>query len=259
VGSAVPEILHISERARPEEILSKIENFQMTYQEQINRRSRSDLTRAERMTNARIAFCESFVSLMKAEKIIEWQAERKLRAYSFLLKSENFQGLSILATEKIISASDLATLQEKARIHLELHLQEKVELEIREISQSLSWDQFQDTVSDFDQITSGELLDGQGLMAAVHIAEAEARSEDIYESKTGFHVPLEKWFTSQSLVFKLYLWLERSQKKILYVRPGTRLLPKSLERFQGKGLKSVLIDKEDLHVYQILRGLNKAA
>ncbi|MCE3011301.1 MAG: hypothetical protein LW875_11900, partial [Proteobacteria bacterium] len=32
VGSAVPEILHISERARPEEILSKIENFQMTYQ-----------------------------------------------------------------------------------------------------------------------------------------------------------------------------------------------------------------------------------
>ncbi|MFN7825208.1 MAG: hypothetical protein ACK5P6_07600 [Pseudobdellovibrionaceae bacterium] len=258
-GMAVPEILHISEKAKPEEIISNIENFQDHYQKQLNRSIGGDLTRTERLEAARHAISENFASLINAENPVHWEEDQKLKVHSLLLKTPSFQGLSLFAAEETLTGEQLEKLKQKATVEMELHLGEKVQLELRELPQPLSWDHFQNTVGEFDQLTSGHLKEGQGLVAAVHLVEAEARPTDIHESQTGFHVPLEEWFTSQSLVFKLYLWLERSQKKVLYVKPGRPLMATSFKRFQGKGLKSVLIDKEDIHLYEVLRGLNKAS
>lgn len=66
-------------------------------------------------------------------------------------------------------------------------------------------------------------------------------------------IPIEEWWCRLPLPCHTYVWLERNNKRILYVRPGDCLRPESFERFRRKGLQHLMVEATDFPHYRRIR------
>lgn len=66
-------------------------------------------------------------------------------------------------------------------------------------------------------------------------------------------VPMEEWWCRLPLPCHTYVWLERNNKRILYVRPGDCMRVESFERFRRKGLEHLMVDANDFPHYRKIR------
>ena len=88
--------------------------------------------------------------------------------------------------------------------------------------------------------------------------QPELIADETPELKGGLvMVPLSQWWSEVPTEFKAFLNLEANQKNILYCKPGSALLPESLERFELKGVKYLGVAPEDYSSWKAAENLLK--
>lgn len=256
-NSLTPEIMHIPIKASESEIYSMISGFEQQYQQQLEVRDENRLKVQVDLKNVdevKLRLWETSQSLVE-EKLLEWNPEKKLQIHGVQIEGADYQSLSLFACPVEISPEELEEFRSRLKQQILLSDPQAL-LRDHNLPSGLSWEHLQNILPAFENFTTG-LHNTSEVVLANHVALKKDFSDPRPEPQGGFHVPVEDWFAEQNLVFNLYLWLDRSQKKVLYVKTGRSLRPESLHRFKTKGLTSLLISEEDKDLYQVLRFLHK--
>lgn len=257
--SLTPEIIHVPIKASESDIYSMIAGFEQQYQQQVEFRGENHLPiqiDLNKVDDVKLRLWETSQSLVE-EKLLDWPMEKRLQIHGVQIEGSDYQSLSLFACPVDMKSSEIESFRERLKQQI-LLADPQASLKDHNLPLDLSWEHLQYILSAFENFTTGTQNQTE-IVLANHAALKTERIEPLREPLGGFHVPVEDWFAEQNLVFNLYLWLERSQKKTLYVKSGRSLRPESLHRFKTKGLKSLLIREEDKDLYQVLRFLHKAS
>lgn len=256
--SLTPEIMHIPIKASESEIYSMISGFEQQYNQQVDLRDENRLQMQVDLKNVddvKLRLWETSQNLVE-EKLLDWSSEKRLKIHGVQIEGADYQSLSLFACPSEVSPTEIEAFRDTLKQQILLADPQAI-LKDHNLPLDLSWEHLQSILPAFENFTTGTQNQSE-IVLANHVALKSDLSEPRPEPQGGFHVPVEDWFAEQNLVFNLYLWLERSQKKVLYVKSGRSLQLESLHRFKNKGLKSMLISEEDKDLYQVLRFLHKA-
>jgi hypothetical protein len=129
------------------------------------------------------------------------------------------------------------------------------EIEIQVMRESVKYGFFKDLRENSELSVSGEM---QGLeMVALYfnnLSESNLQKEFSFNEQLAL-VPVEDWWMKLPLPCNTYIWLNKSGRKILYVRASARMSEQSYDRFQKKGVSHLSISLEDVPQFQGWREL----
>lgn len=123
------------------------------------------------------------------------------------------------------------------------------------IDKKISWDLFKNLTKNSDRTIMGFIENQEMIMSFFNGDFSAEGNSEIEFIKDRAMIEIEDWWTEIPLNFNAYLWLEKNQRKFIYVRKGDKLRQKSLERFKKMGYKKMAIKKDEIESYRRLKEL----
>lgn len=105
-----------------------------------------------------------------------------------------------------------------------------------------------------DELASGT-LGPQELFLVYYRNKSDVEEPEVRMIGDNFLIPMEEWWTRLPLPVHTYVYFERNQKRLLYIRPGSSLRREAFRRFQRKGFIFLAVDPVDFASYRKIREL----
>lgn len=247
-----PEILHLKSTTPQHKIVEHLRGFEKDYQsrvEALDKLKNGELVvEEEQLENKIWASLETAVQ----EKIFEWDVSKSICLQALQMHGPKGHTILLWGAPSEITEAQKNELLDKIQGLLGTALGDtKVEWVSLEDSVELS--RLYELNRKADNQLSCELSGVEMVFSIFH--NRDINRETLRAAKDGFHVPLEDWIARHRVSFRLYLWLESNQKKVLYVKPGLSMFLRSFERFRKRGLQSMFIDQQDLRRYEVTRAM----
>lgn len=198
---------------------------------------------------------ERLTSLLSSQidkKTLQFEEQDQLKVITLRVHQKNESGCFLFALPLRDEKSFQITLSHLKTL---IQMESGQELEF-EASQHIIHPRIYQQMEKNSLVSLEGTLQNQDFLMSYFARPSEViTDETLVEKAEMFVVPLEKWWTQIPLPFNSYLWLEKNNKKLLYIREGELMRLEAYERFQAAKSNRMWLTPDELQKYSHLREL----
>jgi hypothetical protein len=273
------DVVHLHSNTKSIDILDRVSKFQKNidekekYKKKLRAKRKTELTVDEKKE---VWSDEVWNELTMDfnENLPTWQNVLEMKSITITVETEEFKSMSLMSFP--LNANPLEIMAAKSKIMEKIKkMHPNAQIEIAEIKKNLKMSELQPLWDEFNNHSSFLAEEEASFTLSNHVKPNEVKVEEKTEAQAvpeavpylklvppsdgSPEILIEDWMTLKGIRFKLFLWLDKSKKKITYIRTGSSMISESLSRFRKKGINKLHIDKDDFEVYKIQKFIRSAA
>lgn len=253
-GPLVPEI-QLSEGSGVGDLNKMLEGFEERYALEVEGLGKKPVADAPKAVSKVFKTADAIFALLEqrvTKRPVALNPDETLQVHSYSVPDPEGKGAFVFA----FPCPDVIGFEDTL-LALENMIREQLGegTTIENMVESVHKDFYQSLSSNADRVIQGT-MDGCELLVAFfgHPTEAPAAS-DTKLGNGAWLVPVEEWWTQLPLPCQAFVWMEKNQRHVLYIKTGARLRGESLTRFRAKGFMFLSVSQNDYENFKKIREL----
>jgi hypothetical protein len=179
---------------------------------------------------------------------ISFNEVEKIQVFSFCVQDPQGEGHFFFALP--VKPDQKDTFDTIKKLATDITNSLGIDAKIENVSTKVNHSLFKDLQKKSDRAITG-FFGSQEISVSYFEGSPARMEEEISIKGSSFLVPVEQWWTHLALNFRAYLWLEKNNKKILYLKKGYPLSESALSKFKDFSVEKMMIHPDDLPMYKI--------